>query len=176
MIREEIDWFLEKCCEVNKIPKSVLDRKPTADGKLALERFIKRYEKLIEENNNNFFNNKDMARKKKIYLVWQASFGYDTYVNKLCGVFDDEEKALELKARLDTNVVSAEDCWTIMPEDVWYGWPAVELDDSDYDFEYVVEYEGYTREQRQLQEDRWVLMSEEYSPAVIEEAYMNEER
>ena len=55
MIKEEIDWLLEKCCEVTKIPKSALDRKPTADGELALERFIKRYERLVEENNNNFF-------------------------------------------------------------------------------------------------------------------------
>lgn len=176
MIKEEIDWLLEKCCEVTKIPKSALDRKPTADGELALERFVKRYERLIKENNNNFFNIKDMARKKKIYLVWQASGSYDTYVNRLCGVFDDEEKALELKASLDANVVSAEDCWTIMPGDVWYEWPTVELEDSDCNFEYVVEYEGYTREQRQLQEDRWVLMAEEYRSAVIEEAYMNEER
>ena len=117
-----------------------------------------------------------MARKKKLYVVWQDSGSYDTYFRRLCGIFDDEEKALELKARLDANVVSAEDCWTIMPGDVWYEWPTVELDDSDCNFEYVVEYKGYTREQRQLQEDRWVLMAEEYRSAVIEEAYMNEER
>ena len=175
MIKEEIDWFLEKCCEVTKIPKSVLDRKPTAGGKMALERFIKMYERLVKENNNNFFNSKDMVRKKKIYLVWQASGSYDTYVNKLCGVFDDEEKALELKARLDSNVVMLKDCWVIVPEDIWYEWPTVDLMDSECDFEYIDEYKGYTREQRQLQEDRWSLSMEEYRDAVIEEAYMNSE-
>ena len=117
-----------------------------------------------------------MARKKKLYLVWQSSGSYDTYYNRLCGVFDDEEKASELKAKLDQNVIRPEDGWTIMPQDVYCNWPTVVNDtDSDYDFVYVSEYEGYTREQRDEQEEKWYAMMDEYSYAVIDEVYMNEE-
>ena len=121
-----------------------------------------------------------MAKKKNLYLVWQASGSYDTYFNKLCGVYDDREKALELKDRLDLNMVSEETCWTIVPEDVYYDWPIYDEAgfDSDGDFneyEYVKEYMGYTREQRGLQEERWLLMSEEYYEAIIQEINPNEE-
>ena len=117
-----------------------------------------------------------MERDKKLYLVWQSSGSYDTYYNKLCGVFDDEEKAQELNANLDLNVVDSEDCWTIMPEDVYFNWPTKESDEygDDY-FEYLSEYKGYTSEQRQLQNDRWLLMSEEFVEATIQEVNINEE-
>ena len=117
-----------------------------------------------------------MARKKKLYLVWQASGSYDTYFDKLCGIFDNEEGALELKAKLDKNVVYADRCWTIMPEEVYMDWPTVDSNsDGDDDFDYVEEYKGYTREQREEQEDRWYLMIDDYSDARIEVAEMNEE-
>jgi hypothetical protein len=38
----------------------------------------------------------------------------------------------------------------------------------------VAEYEGYTCEQRDEQESRWVLMTKEYSEAAIEVVNMNE--
>lgn len=177
MIKEEIDWFLEKCCEVTKIPKSILDRKPTAGGELALERFIKRYERFVEENNNNFLNSKDMVRKKKLYLVWQTSgsFAESTYCNRLCGVFDDEEMANALKSKLDLNVVREDDCWNIVPKDIWESWPTVDSDNSEREFEYIADYEGYTCEQRDYQENRWVLMTKECCESVIEEIEMNTE-
>ena len=116
-----------------------------------------------------------MARKKKLYLVWQASGSYDTYFNRLCGVFDDEVKAYELKAKLDENVVSEDRCWTIMPEEVFRDWPVIDTDYEDDDFEWVSEYRGYTSEQRELQEDRWYLMTDEYRDATIEVIDMNVE-
>ena len=116
-----------------------------------------------------------MARKKKLYLVWQASGSYDTYFNRLCGVFDNEEQALSLKAKLDEKVVSEDRCWTIMPEEVYMNWPTVDEVDGDNDFDYVEEYKGYTREQHDLQEDRWYLMTDEYMDANIEVVNMNEE-
>ena len=116
-----------------------------------------------------------MARKKKLYLVWQASGSYDTYFNRLCGVFDNEEQALSLKAKLDEKVVSEDRCWTIMPEEVYMNWPTVDEVDGDNDFDYVDEYKGYTREQHDLQEDRWYLMTDEYMDANIEVVNMNEE-
>ena len=121
-----------------------------------------------------------MAKKKNLYLVWQASGSYDTYFNKLCGVYDDIDKALELKDRLDLNIVNEENCWTIVPEDVYYDWPIYDVDgfDSNREFneyEYVKEYMGYTLEQRCLQEERWLLMSEEYYEAIIQNVVLNEE-
>ena len=121
-----------------------------------------------------------MAKKKNLYLVWQASGSYDTYFNKLCGVYDDMDKALELKDRLDLNMVSVEDCFTIVPEDVYFDWPIYDVDGFDSDgkfneYEYVKEYMGYTREQRGLQEERWLLMSEEYYEAIIQNVVLNEE-
>lgn len=118
-----------------------------------------------------------MARKKKLYLVWQSSGSYDTYFNRLCGVFDSEEQALSLKAKLDENVVSENRCWTIMPEEVYCSWPTVDVScgDGDNDFEFVSEYRGYTREQRELQGDRWCLMVECYSESEVVVINMNEE-
>jgi hypothetical protein len=175
MIKEEIDWFLDKCCEATKIPKGVLDRKPTAGGELALERLTKMCERLVNENINNL-NDKDMVRKKKLYLVWQTSgsFADSTYRDRLCGVFDNEEMATALKAELDLNVVKEENCWNIVPKDIWESWPTVDCEDSERQFEYVMEYEGYTCIQRDEQENRWVLMTKEYSEAVIEVVNMNE--
>lgn len=121
-----------------------------------------------------------MAKKKNLYLVWQANGSYDTYFNGVYGVYDDLEKALELKAKLDEKIVSEENCWTIMPEDVYFDWPIYDEAgfDSDGDFneyEYVKDYMGYTREQRGLQEERWLLMSEEYCEAIIQNVILNEE-
>lgn len=175
MIKEEIDWFLEKCCEATKIPKDVLDRKPTAGGELALERLTKMCERLVNENINNL-NDKDMVRKKKLYLVWQTSgsFADSTYRDRLCGVFDNEEMAVALKAELDLNVVKEENCWNIVPKDIWESWPTVDCEDSERQFEYIMEYDGYTCVQRDEQENRWVLMTKEYSEAAIEVVNMNE--
>ena len=117
-----------------------------------------------------------MAKKKKLYLVWQESGSYDMYDNKLCGVYDDEEKALGLKAILDEKVITSDRCWNIMPEEVFSQWPTVEIEGGDTDdFEYVSEFKGYTLEQRELQEERWCLMTNEYKVAVVEIVNMNEE-
>jgi hypothetical protein len=48
MLKEEIDMLLEKCCEVTKIPKSILDREQTADDELR-KRVIKRFERSLKE-------------------------------------------------------------------------------------------------------------------------------
>lgn len=117
-----------------------------------------------------------MVRKKKLYLVWQTSgsFADSTYRDWLCGVFDDEEKAIALKANLDLNVIKEENCWNIVPKDIWESWPTVDCEDSERQFEYVKEYKGYTCDQRDEQENRWVLMTKEYSDVVIEVVNMNE--
>lgn len=113
--------------------------------------------------------------EKKVFLVWQSSGSYDTYYEKLCGVFDNEEQALELKAKLDERVVIEDRCWTIMPEEVYMDWPTIDVDDEYNDFDYVSEYRGYTREQHDMQEERWYLMHEEYREAEIAVVEMNVE-
>ena len=117
-----------------------------------------------------------MVRQKKRYLVWQTSgsFADSTYRDRLCGVFDNEEMATALKADLDLNVVKEENCWNIVPKDIWDSWPTVDCEDNERQFEYVEEYEGYTCIQRDEQENRWVLMTKEYSEAAIEVVNMNE--
>ena len=117
-----------------------------------------------------------MGKTKKLYLVWQTSgsFADSTYRDRLCGVFDDEKKAIALKAELDLNAVKDENCWTIVPKDIWESWPTVECEDSERQFEYVMEYGGYTCEQRDEQESRWILMTKDYSEAAIEVVNMNE--
>ena len=94
-------------------------------------------------------------------------------------------------------MISEENCWTIVPEDVYFDWPIYDVDRFDsnrdrefneYDYvkeynsdgefneyEYVKEYMGYTLEQRDLQEKRWLLMSEEYYEAIIQNVVLNEE-
>lgn len=181
MIKEEIDWFLKKCCEVTKIPKSILEREPTADGELAWMRLERRCEAVLLEieyrENNNFLNsNKNMGKKKELYLVWQNWGDADSIETKLCGVYDDEQKALELKAELDKKVVNADNCWTIMPKEVYCQWPIIDADGSECeDFEFVSEFSGYTREQRDEQENIWINMVDSYKEAVIETVYMNTE-
>ena len=80
----------------------------------------------------------------------------------------------EVKAKLDKNVVLEKQCWTIMPEEVFSEWPVIDEDDLN-SFEYVSEYKGYTKEQRDEQESRWHLMLDDYSYATIQEVNMNEE-
>jgi hypothetical protein len=121
-----------------------------------------------------FLNSNIMARKKKLYLVWQSSGSYDTFYNKLCGVFDSEDQAMVLKSELDEKVVSDDRCWTIMPEEVYSSWPIIDSATCDDGFDYVESYRGYTCEQRELQEKRWLLMVEMYSECEIEVINMNE--
>ena len=131
-----------------------------------------------------------MARKKKLYLVWQSSGSYanGTYQERLCGVYDDEQQALELKSRLDLNVIKEDMCWTIMPQEVYSMWSTIDSNEgnetydgsnlkfnSGCDFEYISEYMGYTLEQREQQEDRWIRMVSEYGYAEIQVVNMNEE-
>ena len=117
-----------------------------------------------------------MAKKKKIYLVWQESGSYDTYVNSLRGIYDNEESAKELKSRLDKNVVSIDDCWDIMSEDVFADWPTVDVvEGEEDDFEYAKEFMGYTIEQMNEQEDRWISAISDYRECVIQEVNINEE-
>ena len=174
-IKDFLDYLHEVSHKVLKVPRKFVNLVEDIDSDSEMTDVDRKFSEWI--NNNNFFNsNKNMVRKKKLYLVWQTSgsFADSTYRDRLCGVFDDEEMALELKAELDLNVVNDENCWNIVPKDIWKSWPTVECEDSERQFEYVEEYEGYTIVQRDEQENRWVLMTKEFSEAAIEVVNMNE--
>lgn len=174
-IKDFLDYLHEVSHQVLKVPRKFVNLVEDIDSDSEMADVDRKFSEWI--NNNNFFNNSNnMGRKKKLYLVWQSSGSYDTYYNRLCGVFDSMEAASKLKEKLDQNVVKPEECWTIMSEDVYCNWPTVEnVVVNECDFEYVSEYEGYTREQRDEQEVRWFAMIDDCSYAVIEEVYMNEE-
>lgn len=167
-VKEFLDYLYEVSYKVLKLPrKFVKSFEGNSDSEMTdADRKI---------NNNNFFNsNKNMGKKKELYLVWQNWGDADSIETKLCGVYDDEQKALELKVELDKKVVNADNCWTIMPKEVYCQWPTVEIENGDNAFEYVMEYEGYTLKQRDEQESIWIDMTDAYKEAVIETVYMNE--
>lgn len=115
-----------------------------------------------------------MGKKKELYLVWQNCGDADSIEAKLCGVYDNEKNALELKAELDKKVVNEDNCWIIMPKEVYCQWPIIDGSECD-NFEFVSEFSGYTHEQRDEQENIWINMIDSYKEAVIETVYMNTE-
>lgn len=170
-VKEFLDYLHEVSYRTLKLPRKFVK----SDSDSEMTDADRKFSEWI--NNNNFFNsNKNMVRQKKLYLVWQTSgsFADSTYRDRLCGVFDNEEMANALKVNLDLNVVKEENCWNIVPKDIWESWPTVDCEDNERQFEYVEEYEGYTCIQRDEQENRWVLMTKEYSEAAIEVVNMNE--
>lgn len=174
-VKEFLDYLHEVSHKVLKLPRKFVKSFEDIDSDSEMTDVDIKFSEWI--NNNNFFNsNKNMGKTKKLYLVWQTSgsFADSTYRDRLCGVFDNEEMAIALKAELDLNVVKYEDCWNIVPKDIWESWPTVDCEDNERQFEYVMEYEGYTYEQRDEQESRWLLMTKEYSEAAIEVVNMNE--
>lgn len=174
-IKEFLDYLFEVSYRTLELPQKFFKAVEDIISNSEMTDADRKFSECI--NNNNFFNsNKNMVREKKLYLVWQTSgsFADSTYRDRLCGVFDNEEMATALKADLDFNVVKEENCWNIVPKDIWESWPTVDCEDSERQFEYVAVYEGYTCEQRDEQEIRWVLMTKEFSEAAIEVVNMNE--
>lgn len=172
-VKEFLDYLHEVSYRTLKLPRKFVKSLEGIYSDSEMTDADRKFSEWI--NNNNFFNsNKNM--EKKLYLVWQTSgsFADSTYRDRLCGVFDNEEMAWELKMELDKKVVKEEYCWNIVPKDIWESWPTVDCEDSERQFEYVDEYEGYTCVQRDEQENRWVLMTKEFSEAAIEVVNMNE--
>ena len=173
-VKDFLDYLHEVSHKVLKLPRKFVKSFEDIDSDSEMTDVDRKFSEWI--NNNNFFNSKDMGKKKELYLVWQNWGDADSIETKLCGVFDNEEMANELKARLDKKVVDADNCWCIMPKDVYCQWPIIDADGSECeDFEFVSEFSGYTREQRDEQENIWINMVDAYKEAVIETVYMNTE-
>lgn len=173
-VKDFLDYLHEVSHKVLKLPRKFVKSFEDIDSDSERTDVDRKFSEWI--NNNNFFNSKDMGKKKELYLVWQNWGDADSIETKLCGVFDNEEMANELKAKLDKKVVDANNCWSIMPKDVYCQWPIIDADGSECeDFEFVSEFSGYTREQRDEQENIWINMVDAYKEAVIETVYMNTE-
>ena len=173
-VKDFLDYLHEVSHKVLKLPRKFVKSFEDIDSDSEMTDVDRKFSEWI--NNNNFFNSKDMGKKKELYLVWQNWGDADSIETKLCGVFDNEEMANELKARLDKKVVNADNCWSIMPKEVYCQWPIIDADGSECeDFEFVSEFSGYTREQRDEQENIWINMVDSYKEAVIETVYMNTE-
>lgn len=173
-VKDFLDYLHEISHKALKLPRKFVKSFEDVDSDSEMTDVDRKFSEWI--NNNNFFNSKDMGKKKELYLVWQNWGDADSIETKLCGVFDNEEMANELKARLDKKVVNADNCWSIMPKDVYCQWPIIDADGSECeDFEFVSEFSGYTREQRDEQENIWINMVDSYKEAVIETVYMNTE-
>lgn len=178
-VKELLDYLHEVSYKTLKLPRKFVKSVEDILSDSEMTDADRKFSEWI--NNNNFFNsNKNMGKKKELYLVWQNWGDADSIETKLCGVFDNEEKAWELKMELDKKVVNADNCWTIMPKEVYCQWPIIDVDGGDSecedfeDFEFVSEFSGYTREQRDEQENIWINMVDAYKEAVIEVVNMNE--
>lgn len=173
-VKELLDYLHEVSYKTLKLPRKFVKLLEGIVSDSEMTDVDRKFSEWI--NNNNFFNIKNMGKKKELYLVWQNWGDADSIETKLCGVFDNEEMANELKARLDKKVIDADNCWSIMPKDVYCQWPIIDADGSECDnFEFVSEFSGYTRGQRDEQENIWINMVDAYKEAVIETVYMNTE-
>ena len=109
----------------------------------------------------------------KVYLVFQPDCQYGYVDGEPYGVYSTREKAEEVKKELDKKVVTEENLWTIVPEEIYKNWPShpyqkghvTRLDDWEFDSE----YQGYTIQQYNQQEERWYDYIKEYYPAEIKE-------
>ena len=110
----------------------------------------------------------------KVYLVFQPDCQYGYVVSEPYGVYSTREKAEKVKKELDEKIVTKENLWTIVPEEIYKSWPS-HLVDSDRivkkldEWEYDDEYKGYTIDQYYQQQERWYDYIKEYYPAEIKE-------
>ena len=118
---------------------------------------------------------------QRAYQILETE-GYITTIEKK-GVYvaykkEDAKALLKDKVKKEISIIkqsniSKEELLQIV-EEVYNDWPTIDIEGGD-DYDYVSEYRGYTSEQREEQEARWVLMTEDYQEANIEEVEMNEE-
>lgn len=89
------------------------------------------------------------------------------YSYTLKGVCSTKEGALELKKELDELVITDENLYNIVPQDILDNWPNKCVDEDTW--EPQDEYMGYTSEQYHKQDERYWIYVQENHPAVIEE-------
>ena len=110
----------------------------------------------------------------KVYLVFQPNCQYGYTEGEPYGVYSTIEKAEEVKKELDKKIVTEDNLWTIVPEEIYKNWPSHLVDENKIVkrldvWEYNAEYKGYTIEQYRQQEERWYDCIKEYYPAEIKE-------
>lgn len=105
----------------------------------------------------------------KVYLVFQPDCQYGYVDGEPYGVYSTREKAEKVKKELDEKVVTEENLWTIVPEEIYKSWTSHPIDETNEVWAYDDEYKGYTIDQYNQQQQRWYDCIKEYYPAEIKE-------
>lgn len=101
---------------------------------------------------------------KKVYCVYQASGSYDNYFNKLEYVCATREQAEKRKEELDDKVVTDEEIWVVMPEDIFF-----EFDELINSYDHAGDYKGFSPSAFYEQEKIYEASLQEIRPATIVE-------
>ena len=105
----------------------------------------------------------------KVYLVFQPDCQYGYVDGEPYGVYSTREKAEEVKKELDKKIVTEDNLWTIVPEEIYKNWTFHLVDEVDDIWDPDDTCQGYTVKQYRQQEKRWYDCIKEYYPAEIKE-------
>ncbi|MCM1217957.1 MAG: hypothetical protein NC548_26015 [Lachnospiraceae bacterium] len=105
----------------------------------------------------------------KVYCVFQPSGCYDTLSYTLTAVCATKQLAEREKEKIDTQVVTKENLWTIIPVDVFNKWPHVCTNDEEDIWEPEETFENYTLKQYEEQMRRLEYFYKKIYPADIVE-------
>ena len=105
----------------------------------------------------------------KVYCVFQSSGSYEMYHEELVGIFSTMELAEQKKKELDKKVVSSENLWSAVPEDIYCSWPFTCEDEENDIWAPESCYVGYTISQFMEQEVLCDYYNSEFCPAEIKE-------
>lgn len=101
--------------------------------------------------------------KLKAYLVIVTGSGYDSYFSYADRLFKKLEDAEKYKKAFDEKyLISQDDIFNIVPQDIFMSW---EYDEEKESF--VPNFKGYTLEQYNAQDERWSIAMNEYHPCEI---------
>ena len=103
----------------------------------------------------------------KVWGVYELSDGYEYVTENLVCICESLSKAEQVKEELDKKVISENELWTIVPENIWKEWTSHLTENNTW--EYDDEYQGYTLDEYKQQEERWTTFVKKYLPAEIRE-------
>ena len=101
--------------------------------------------------------------KQKVYLIIVSGGSYDSYFSYADRLFKNLENAEEYKKAFDEKyLISPDNVFNIVPEDIFMSWEYNEEEES-----YAPNYKGYTLEQYNAQDERWSIAMSDYHPCEI---------
>lgn len=100
---------------------------------------------------------------QKVYLVIVSGGLYDSYFSYAAKVFKNIEDAEKYKKAFDEkHVISSDNIFNIIPQDIFMSWDCNEEENS-----FMQEYKEYTLDQYNAQEERWHIAMDNYCPCEI---------